>query len=122
MDVFFSMSYRAGGRVRQGFLFRKGCYSIVCWERWHSLLPLCLILSSRILFLIHYLVTLSLYFSILKKLREKGLTQKISVDEVLFELSKVMLIREKNGREYLAKIPKRAQRMISLFPEALHMG
>jgi len=77
--------------------------------------------ATRGYFFITFLA-MRVYFSILKKLREKGLTQKISVDEVLFELSKVMLIREKNGREYLAKIPKRAQRMISLFPEALHMG
>jgi len=67
-------------------------------------------------------LALRVYFSILKRLREKDLTSKISVEEVLFELSKVMLIREKNGREYFAKIPKRAHRMISLFPEALHMG
>jgi len=46
-------------------------------------------------------------------LREKGLTNKISVEEVLFELSKVTKIVEKSGREYFAKIPKRARRMCS---------
>jgi len=55
-------------------------------------------------------------------LREKGLTNKISVEEVLFELSKVTKIVEKSGREYFAKIPKRARQMCSLFPEVLPMG
>ena len=63
-----------------------------------------------------------IYFKILKRLKEKGLSNKISVEEVLFELSKVTKIVEKSGREYFAKIPKRAKRMCSLFPEALPMG
>ena len=63
-----------------------------------------------------------IYFKILKRLKEKGLSNKISVAEVLFELSKVTKIVEKSGREYFAKIPKRAKRMCSLFPEALPMG
>jgi len=63
-----------------------------------------------------------IYFKILKSLREKGLTNKISVEEVLFELSKVTKIVEKGGREYFAKIPKRARQMCSLFPEVLPMG
>jgi transposase len=46
-----------------------------------------------------------IYFKILKSLREKGLTNKISVEEVLFELSKVTKIVEKSGREYFAKNP-----------------
>jgi hypothetical protein len=41
----------------------------------------------------------------LKRLREKGLTNKIPVGEVLFELSKVTKIVETSGREYFAKIP-----------------
>jgi len=77
--------------------------------------------ATRGYFFITFLA-MRVYFSILKRLRERKLTSKISVDEVLFELSKVMLIREKDGREYFAKIPKRAHRMLSLFPEALHMG
>ena len=43
--------------------------------------------------------------------------RKISVEEVLFELSKVVRIVEPNGREYAAKIPKRAMRILELFPE-----
>lgn len=77
--------------------------------------------ATRGYFFITFLA-MRVYFSILKRLREKGLTNKISVDEVMFELSKVMLIQEKNGRKYFAQIPKRAHRILSLFPEALHMG
>jgi len=67
-------------------------------------------------------LAMRIYFKILRSLREKGLTNKISVEEVLFELSKVTKIVEKNGREYFAKIPKRARQMCSLFPEVLPMG
>lgn len=73
----------------------------------------------------YFMVTfpaMRIYFKILKRLREMGLTNKISVEEVLFELSKVTKIVEKSGREYFAKIPKRARRMCSLFPEVLPMG
>ena len=72
----------------------------------------------------YFLVTflaMRIYFKILKRLREKELASKISVDEVLFELSKVTKIVETSEREYFAKIPKRARRMSSLFPEALPM-
>ena len=62
-------------------------------------------------------IALRIYFKILKRLREKNLTKKISVNEVLLELSKVIKIREKNGREYFAKIPKRVREMMELFPE-----
>ncbi len=65
-------------------------------------------------------VALRIYFGILKRLREKELTKKISVDEVLFELSKVMKIREKNGREYFAMIPKRTEKIMGLFPEVFN--
>jgi len=67
-------------------------------------------------------LALRVYFKILQRLREKGLTTRIAVDEVLFELSKVMKIVERSGREYFAQIPKRAREMCSLFPEALPMG
>jgi transposase len=73
----------------------------------------------------YFMVTfpaMRIYFKILKRLREMRLTNKISVEEVLFELSKVTKIVEKSGREYFAKIPKKARRMCSLFPEVLPMG
>lgn len=77
--------------------------------------------GTRGFFFITFLA-MRVYFAILRRLREKGLTRKISVEEVLHELAKVQIIQEKNGRRYFAKIPKRSHRMLSLFPEALHMG
>lgn len=62
-------------------------------------------------------IALIVYFNILKRLREKELTKKISVDEILFELSKVIIIKERNNREYLAKIPDKTEKIIELFPE-----
>jgi transposase len=68
-------------------------------------------------------LALRVYFSILKRLREKSLTNKISVEEVLFELSKVYkIVDRKISRDYFASIPKRAESMIRLFPEAFTMG
>lgn len=68
------------------------------------------------------LLAMRVYFKVLRRLREKDLTQKISVKEVLFELSNISKIREQNGREYFAKIPKRGKRILSIFPEARPMG
>ena len=74
----------------------------------------------------YYFVTflaLRVYFKILKRLRERDLTGKVSVNEVLYELSKVQLIVEsEEDREYFAKIPKQARETAALFPEALPMG
>lgn len=67
-------------------------------------------------------LALRVYFGILKRLREKELTQRVSVGEVLFELSKIQRIVEPSGREYFAAMPKRAREMAALFPEALPMG
>jgi transposase len=67
-------------------------------------------------------LALRVYFKILQRLREQGLTTRVAVDEVLFELLKVMKIVERSGREYFAQMPKRARQMCSLFPEALPMG
>jgi len=66
------------------------------------------------------LLALRIYFNVLRRLREKELTNKVSVEEVFFELSKVQKIVEP-GREYFAKIPKRARRIMEVFPE-LPMG
>ena len=77
--------------------------------------------STRGYFFITFLA-MRVYFSILKRLRKKELTDKISVQEVIDELSKVQIIKDKNGNKSIATIPKRAQRMISLFPEAMSMG
>ncbi len=64
-------------------------------------------------------LAMRIYFKILKRLRERNLTNKISVEEVLFELSKVEKVVEKKGREYFAKVPKKAREMTSLFSDIL---
>jgi len=66
------------------------------------------------------LLALRIYFSILRRLRKRELTNKISVEEVFFELSKVQKIVEPS-REYFARIPNRARRIMEVFPE-LPMG
>ena len=66
------------------------------------------------------LLALRIYFSVLRRLRERELTNKVSVEEVFFELSKVQKIVEPR-REYFAKIPKRARGIMEVFPE-LPMG
>ncbi|WP_048098171.1 hypothetical protein [Archaeoglobus sulfaticallidus] len=46
------------------------------------------------IFSLYFFITflaMRVYFSILKRLREEDLTSRISVNEVLFEFSKVML-------------------------------
>ena len=67
------------------------------------------------------LLSLRIYFNVLRRLRERDLTKKISVEEVFFELSKVQKIVEPE-REYFAKIPNRARKILEVFPEALPMG
>lgn len=67
-------------------------------------------------------LSLRIYFRVLRRLRERKLTQKISVGEVFYELSKVQRIVEPTGREYYVKIPKRARRILEIFPEGLPMG
>lgn len=77
--------------------------------------------SVRGFFLVSFLA-MRVYFKILRRLRERKLTNKISVEEVVFELSKVERIVERNGREYYATIPKRARNILSLFSDAMPMG
>lgn len=67
-------------------------------------------------------LALRIYFGVLKRLRSAGLNQKISVNEVFFELSKVMKIVEKDGREYFAKIPKKSEKILALFSDMIYMG
>lgn len=63
------------------------------------------------------------YFKVLRRLRERHLTSKISVEEVFFELSKIERITEdRTGREYYTSIPKRARYMLSLFSDLMPMG
>ena len=67
-------------------------------------------------------LALRIYFGVLKRLRERNVNQKISVDEVFYELSKIQKIVEKGGRNYFAKAPKRAEDMQALFADLIPMG
>jgi predicted Zn-ribbon and HTH transcriptional regulator len=49
------------------------------------------------------------------RLKEKKISDKISVEEVYYELSKVEKIIERNGRENIATIPKREKGNFKFF-------
>ena len=78
--------------------------------------------SVRGFFLVSFLA-MRIYFKILKRLRERKLTSRVSVEEVLFELSKVeRIVEQRTRREYYASIPKKARGMLSLFSDVVPMG
>ena len=77
--------------------------------------------SIRGFFFVTFL-SLIIYFKTLKRLKERKVSAKISVEEVYYELSKVEKIIERTGREYFAAIPKRAKKMILNFSDMIPMG
>ena len=69
-------------------------------------------------------LSLYLYFRVLELLRRHQLIGKISVNELLFELSKIYLVRYDDNRVLLSEVPKKAERFeemfdIKLFPKSL---
>lgn len=69
-------------------------------------------------------ISLYLYFRILNILRQRDLIGKISVQELLFELSKVYIIYYNDGKKRLSEITKKAERLdklleLNLFPKEL---
>jgi len=67
---------------------------------------------------------LYLYFRVLEEIWRKGLTGKISVKELLFELSKVYLVNYSDGRKMLSEIPERVEELaqtleLDIFPKTL---
>jgi hypothetical protein len=69
-------------------------------------------------------ISLYLYFRILNILRQKNLIGKISVQELLFELSKVYLIYYNDDKKRLSEITKKAEKLnklleLNLFPKEL---
>jgi transposase len=67
-------------------------------------------------------ISLYLYFRILNLLRQRGLVGKMSVGEVLFELSKVYLVYYSDGEKKLSEIPRKAEEIndlleLNLFPK-----
>jgi transposase len=78
--------------------------------------------SVRGFFFVSFLA-LRVYFKVLRRLRELKLTNKISVEEVFFELSKIeRIVEPKTGREYYSSIKKRSRFMLSLFSDQIPMG
>lgn len=62
-------------------------------------------------------LAMRLYFKILKRLRERDLVGKVSVREVLFALSKMRMIVERSGREYLCALPKKTEQILEAFSD-----
>ena len=55
---------------------------------------------------------LYLYFRVLEKIRVAGLIGELSVNELLFLLSKVYMVRRADGKEWLSEIPKKVETLI----------
>jgi transposase len=55
---------------------------------------------------------LYLYFRVLEKIRSAGLTSELSVNELLFLLSKVYIVKRADGKEWLTEIPKKVETLI----------
>jgi transposase len=55
---------------------------------------------------------LYLYFRVLEKIRVAGLTSELSVNELLFLLSKVYMVKRADGKEWLSEIPKKVETLI----------
>ena len=67
-------------------------------------------------------LALRIRFRILKVLKYHDLLGKMSVNEIIFELSKMGRIVEKNGTEYFAAVPKKVERIAGLFKDIIPMG
>ena len=67
-------------------------------------------------------LALRITFSILKVLKDHDLLGKMSVNEVIFELSKMERIVEKGGAEYFAAVPKKVEKIVDLFRDMIPMG
>ena len=69
-------------------------------------------------------VSLYLYCKILELLRKKDYIGKVSVNELLFELSRVYLVVHNDGRVSVSEIPAKVEQLdknlgLNLFPNAL---
>jgi len=70
-------------------------------------------------FFVVVFLAMRLYFKILRRLREKELVGVVSVREVLFELSKMRMIVEASGSEYLCALPKKVEEIQEIFSDLL---
>ena len=67
-------------------------------------------------------LALRIRFRILKVLKDHSLLGKMSVNEVIYELSKMERIVEKSGAEYFAAVPKKVEKIVELFKDMIPMG
>ena len=67
--------------------------------------------AVRAYFFVSFL-SLYLYFRVLEKIRVAGLTSELSVNELLFLLSKVYIVKHSGGKERLTEVPKKVERLI----------
>ena len=67
-------------------------------------------------------LALRIRFRILKVLKDHNLLGKVSVKEIIFELSKMERIVEKSGSEYFAAVPKKVEKIVDLFKDMIPMG
>ena len=55
-------------------------------------------------------------------LKDHNLLGKMSVNEIIFQLSKMERIVEKSGAEYFAAVPKKVEKIVDLFKDIIPMG
>lgn len=67
-------------------------------------------------------LALRIRFRMLKVLKDHNLLGKVSVNEAIFELSKMERIVEKSGAEYFAAVPKKVEKIAGLFKDMIPMG
>jgi len=72
--------------------------------------------AVRGFFVVVFLV-MRVYFKILRRLRECDLVGKVSVREVLYALSKMQMIVESGGEEYLCVLPKKTEDILEIFKD-----
>lgn len=58
-------------------------------------------------------VSLYLYFRVLERIRAADMVGEISVDELLFKLSTVYLIKYRSGKERLSEVPSKVQKLMT---------
>jgi transposase len=58
------------------------------------------------------LISLIIYYRLLNTLRKAGLINVVSVKEMLVNLSKVCVVEDKLGKEFLSEVPKKARTIL----------
>ena len=76
--------------------------------------------EKRFFFIVFLALKISL--RILKVLKDHDLSRKMSVNEIIFELSKMERIVERSGAEYFAAVPRKVENIVDLFKDMIPMG